>query len=245
MGFSDYDVLPYHIIDLFTPQRKHQGNDQELSPFCHHHHHPVQADLAMLDHNSWGRLPNLVGTEMPFFCCSSWSWNWSAGQVWGPVVWRVVDLQPSSCQDGRRWGALAPQLGRLDSETQVCSVQRGSLERARVVYVAALKAGLVFGGRGDRIGGRGEPCSTRGHCDLAAQPRNMESAQRKQEAFSKGFFQAESSPRSGYVSHPPAPGHAALHPAVPTSGSGCTSSMGDPRACGGGRCFSAPGTEFG
>ena len=85
------------------------------------------------------------------------------------------------------WVALAPQLGRLGSETRVWDVQGGSVERARVAYVAALKVGLVFGGRGDRAGGRGESCSTRGHCGLAAWPRNAALRRGNKRLFPKAF----------------------------------------------------------
>lgn len=97
MGFSDYDVLPYHIIDLFTPQRKHQGNDQELSPFYHHHHHLVQADLAMLDHNLWGRLPNLVGMEIPFFVVVPGAGTGQLGRFGAPLFgeWWTCNQAPA------------------------------------------------------------------------------------------------------------------------------------------------------
>lgn len=137
--------------------------------------HPVQADLAMLAHNLWGCLPNLVGMEMPFLIVVPGAGTGQLGRVGARLPCCLDSGGPvtSSRQDGRHWDALAPLLGRLGSETRVWDVQGGSVERASVAYVAALKFGLVFGGQGDRAGGRGEPFSTRGHCCLAAQPRNM------------------------------------------------------------------------
>ena len=70
------------------------------------------------------------------------------------------------------WGALVLWLGGPGSKTLVWGMQGGSVERTRWLTSASasVKDGLVFGGRGDRAGGRGEPCSTRGHCGLAARP---------------------------------------------------------------------------
>jgi len=56
-----------------------------------------------------------------------------------------------------------------------------------VAYIASLKDDLVFGGREDRAGGRGEPCSTRGHCGLAARPRNPALRRRNTRLFPKAF----------------------------------------------------------
>lgn len=45
--------------------------------------HPVQADLAMLAHNLWGCLPNLVGMEMPFLIVVPGA---GTGQGWGQAA---------------------------------------------------------------------------------------------------------------------------------------------------------------